>query len=466
MNIRNFTARSILFLFAFLCSVQGFSEEKIIFSEKFNSPDALKKWRITEYPGSGTFQVVDGALSVTHKNNPGKGSYIEFPLPPVSRGQVDFDVLIDPDRVNPTIEIGLTFEIFNIATFWHDSLRDWRMYFPEPNAARMPNFNLEPVGHHKISNVGKHKYVHYRILFDEKLDLVEFYTGDMNDPKAARYDVSVFGHAFYRGGYLRIGSFAVTTDTYRTLVDNVVIRELPDSADALKKDQILIFDGISSDHFKYNQILKKKNTFGTDKPRRYAWNSPGPNLLADKNNFRYEVMPGLQSVERASLIIFNDAPNVDAPLQKQILKSVHNGADLLILSGVFSLSKGGYNDSPIGNVLPVTLTGKWDIEGDDKTPVVLDANSELVTEKSSVMYYYWNLKPTDDAEILATAANGKIPVFLRRKFGKGTISVLTATAYGPAEKNSFWKTSFPENLIKFLGKNRTVSDKNSGGEKK
>ena len=448
MSMRDLIGKSFLF-FLLTLPVFGSAEEKIVFSEQFDSPDALKKWHVVEYPGSGTVSLDKGALSITHKHNPGKGSYAEIPIPAISRGQVDFDVLIDPDHADPGTKIGLIFEIYNIASFWHDSLSDWRLYFPEPNAKRMPNFNFEPVGHQRIARVGKYKYVHYRIFFDEKLDLVEFYVGDMKDPKAARYDVSVFGHGFYRGGYLRIGSFAFTSDPYRTLVDNIVIREFSGETEVQKKDQILIFDGFTSDHFKVYPYLKKKNAANV---RRYTWNSPGANLLADANNFRYEGMPGLHTVERASLIIFNDAPNVDAPLQKQILRSVQNGADLLILSGAFSLGKGGYKDSPIGDALPADLPDTWAVAGEKHSPIVLDQKPGLITEKDSVLYHYWDLKPGNGAEILATAGTGKIPVLLRRKYGKGSITVLAATACGPAGKNSFWKGSFINRLIDFLSK--------------
>ena len=446
------TGKVLLFGMIAAFAIQANAEDKIVFSENFDSPDALKKWHVVEYPGSGTFHLEKGALAVVHKNNPGKGSYIEIPVPNISRGQIDFDVLIDPEHAEPERKIGLTFELYNIATFWHDSLSDWRLYFPEPNAKRMANFNFEPVGHHKIAKVEKYKYVHYRICFDEKQDLVEFYTGDMNDPKAARYDVSVFGHAFYRGGYLRIGSFAFTTDQYKTLVDNIVIRECSGATEKLKKDQILIFDGISSNHFKVVPLLKKMNLWKKTGARCYAWNSPGPNLLADKNNCVYEKMPGFQTVGKAALIIFNDAPNVEPSLQKEILKSVYDGADLLILSGLFSLKNGGFNGSPIGEKLPVILNDDWTVKGDADTPVLLDQNN-LVTENNSVMYHYWDLKPEKDAEILATAGNGKIPILLRKKFGQGSITVLTATACGPAKNNSFWKTSILENIINYLHNN-------------
>ena len=60
---------------------------------------------------------------------------------------------------------------------------------------------------------------------------------------------------------------------------------------------------------------------------------------------------------------------------------------------------------------------------------------------------------SETGEILATAGNGKIPILLRKKFGQGSITVLTATACGPAKNNSFWKTSILENIINYLHNN-------------
>lgn len=446
----------VVFAFFVVLPFRGFSGSRVVFSENFDSPDALKKWHVVEYPGSGTFRVENGTLSVIHNHNPGKGSYIEIPIPAVSCGQVDFDVLIDPDHVDPTVRIGLTFEIYNIASFWHDSLRDWRMYFPEPNASRMPNFDLEPVGHHRISMVPKYKFVHYRIVFDEKRDLVEFYSGDMLDPKASRFDVSVFGHGFYRGGYLRIGSFGITSDSYRTIVDNVVIREFSGNSEVRKKDQILIFDGICSDLFKVYPLLKKKNPWNAEGARRYTWNSPGPNLLPDRNNFRYDGMPGFQTVENAALIIFNDAPNVDEPLQKQIVRSVSDGADLLILSGVFSLGKGGFRNSSLEKILPVILPDDiWTLAGDGKTDYSLHSKNGFGwNAEGKVLFHFWDLKPSEGAEVLVTVSKPDerrdIPILLRKRFGKGNVYVLTGTACGQSRENSFWEGDFLMNLLRTI----------------
>ena len=413
--------------------------EKIIFAENFDSADALSTWRISTADDGPQFRIDNGALSVEHKHKPNYGSFIEMRIPLIKKGRIDFDVLIDPERKAPFNRIGLTLDIFNISTFWHDSCNDWRMYFPEPEVKRLPYFFIEPVGHKKIAAVQKYKYSHYRIVFDHDADLVEFYVDDLKDPKAVRYDVSVMGHAFYQGSYLRIGSYGYAQNPYRTLVDNIVVTEMPEGKDGeVKRTENLVFDGLLTTHILMKQVLKEENF------RVYHWDSPGANV-SNTNNCQYMKMPSFQTVKNAKRIIFNDAPNVPEPLQKKILQSVSEGADLIIFSGLCSLGKGEFKDTLIGNALPVILTDEWAIAGSHEKPIKLDPKSGLVPD-GAVMYYYWNLKPSADAEVIATADNGKIPVLVRRKFGKGSIIVLTATVCGPTGNNSFWKSDFINHL--------------------
>ena len=418
--------------------------EKIIFSENFESSAALSKWRISTADDGPQFRIDNGALSVEHRHKPNYGSFIEMRIPLIKKGRIDFDVLIDPDQYNPFARIGLTLDIFNISTFWHDSCEDWRMYFPEPETKRLPDFWIEPVGHKKIAKVQKSKYVHYRIIFDHDSDLVEFYVDDFKDPKAARYDVSVMGHAYYQGSYLRIGSYGYTQKPYRTLVDNIVVTEMPDQKNSTaKKTETLVFDGLLTTNMPMKRVLKGENF------RTYHWDSPGHNST-NTNNYQYMKLPSFQIVRNARRFIFNDAPNLPDALQKNILQSVREGADLIVFGGLCSLGKGEFKDTPIGKELPVILTDEWAVKGHHEKPVALDPTSGLVPEKKSVMYYYWNLQPSADAEVLASAENGKTAILSRRKSGKGTITVLTAMAYGPDTADCFWKTSFIDNIIKFL----------------
>jgi hypothetical protein len=273
--------------------------------------------------------------------------------------------------------------------------------------------------------------------------MVEFFVQDMLDPKTARYDISVWGHAYYQGAYLKIGSYSYASDPYRTLVDNVVLTEITDDgkgAVAAKKD-ILVFDGFGTVHYPVGKLLKGK------KYRSYSWVSPGYNPT-NKNNFTYEKAPSYQKISEAKLFIFNDAPNIAPALQTQIVKAVRNGSDLLILGGLLSLGKGGYKNSPLEKILPVTLPDLWGIKGSHKKALRLDAKKGLVPAGAE-LYYYWDVKPVEGAEILATADNGKLPILFRKKYGEGTVTVLSATVFGPVTPSSFWNTEMIQNIFDF-----------------
>ena len=165
----------LLTLFVLVCSAWAAGAEKIVFKETFDNADALKKYRIVRQKNGVEFTVEKNTLFVHHKDVPYSG-FIEIPVPMIKKGRLDFDVTVNPSK-NVSSGIGLTLDLYNISTFWHDACNDWRMYFPEPNAKRMLFFNIEPVGHQKIAAVKDYVKKHYRIRFDEEADLVEFYVG-------------------------------------------------------------------------------------------------------------------------------------------------------------------------------------------------------------------------------------------------------------------------------------------------
>ena len=214
-------------------------------------------------------------------------------------------------------------------------------------------------------------------------------------------------------------------------------------------------------HYK-SELLKKENQWNKEGARRYLWNSSGANVSPDKNNYLYVGMPGSQTVDNAALIIFNDAPNVHPALQKQILASIHEGADLLILSGLFSLGKGGFRNSVLEKALPVVLTDNaWSFSGDGKTEYSLQTKNGFQWDpKGKVLFNFYDLQPAEGSEILMTASEpgwfGRkdIPVLLRKKFGKGHVYVLTGTACGPHTENSFWKGDFLKELLDLIHASR------------
>ena len=418
----------LLTLFVLVCSTWAAGAEKIVFKETFDNADALKKYRIVRQKNGVEFTVEKNTLFVHHKDVPHSG-FIEIPIPMIKKGRLDFDVIVNAKR-NISNGIGLTLDLYNISTFWHDACNDWRMYFPEPNAKRMLFFNIEPVGHQKIAAVKDYVKKHYRIRFDEEADLVEFYVDDMTDPTAARYDVSVFGHSFYQGGYLKIGSFGYAPEPYVTAISNIVLtEEIPEKNVKNDKKLTLLMEGMTSQHYPVKKLLAADDVKNI---RQYTFDSPG-HCDPNTNNYQYFKLPGFESVANAKYIIFNDAPNVHDALQKKILESVNDGAKLLIMGGFYSLNRGGFMNSRLGNALPVVMDKIWNLGGSDKKPLEINSDGS-----KAEIYYYLDLKAAADAKVLMYAGN--VPLFFQKKYGKGTITVFTGLISGPVTKNIYWKT--------------------------
>ena len=110
--------------------------DKVVFKETFDSPDALRKYRVVRQKNGAEFSVAGNALLIRHKHVPQSG-FIEIPVPMIKKGRLDFDVTVKTEGTSISDGIGLTLDLYNISTFWHDACGDWRMYFPEPNSKRM-----------------------------------------------------------------------------------------------------------------------------------------------------------------------------------------------------------------------------------------------------------------------------------------------------------------------------------------
>ena len=62
--------------------------------------------------------------------------------------------IFDMEYPDPSLAtgIGLFVDLYNISTFFHGSIREWRAYFPEPESKKLEGYPIEPVGHRKITN--------------------------------------------------------------------------------------------------------------------------------------------------------------------------------------------------------------------------------------------------------------------------------------------------------------------------
>lgn len=409
------------------------AQNKVIFQDNFNDAGKFKKtWRSHTSPGKSSYETGSKGLTVTVRNNPFHDGYIECDIPLIKRGMLEFDMEY-PDPSNSS-GIGLFVEIYNISTFFHSAVRDWRAYFPEPESKRIEGFHIEPVGHRKITNVAKKGKSHYRILFDMEKDRVEFFKDDMSDPALIQGNISVFGHAFYRGGKIRIGSMGYASKPYQYRVSNLKLTELKeDSSVQQKRDGILLFQGMTFDELKIYEALigagyQKKNI------SRYNLVNVGSSTIII-NRFQYDRVPGENRLKQAKLIVLADAPaGPDNILPDFILKDmadfVRNGGRLVIFGGFFTLEKGEYQETPLAEVLPVEL-GSPHTTGKLKKPTAIKSAHPdynwLNAEKFNVRFYH-DLKVKKNAEVKLTV--DKKPILVEWQCGKGSVAVFLGKKSG------------------------------------
>ena len=144
------------------------AQDKIILFEDFRDQSAFaRRWQAFSAPGKSSYQTGPDGLTVIIRPNPFNDGYIECDIPLIKKGILDFEMEY-PNPAAAAGGIGLFVEIYNITTFFHAACRDWRAYFPEPESKRIEAFNIEPVGHRKITDVTPKGKSHYRIYFDQR----------------------------------------------------------------------------------------------------------------------------------------------------------------------------------------------------------------------------------------------------------------------------------------------------------
>ena len=427
-------------------------QDTVIFEERFGgapdgaSPKALG-WSVHATREQSEWRISGGVLEVTCKHKPYNGGYIEKTLPVVRRGVLEFDANIGMARSGNARGLALTLDLYNISLWWHDYCRDWRRYFPEPVAKRMPGFSIEPVGHRSLGKVKKSKWLHYKVIFDTDRDLVEYYCADMVDPVYIDSGVPVLGRSEYQGGRVRIANLGYATAPVVYGLDNIVVRATPEaeaSAEPLERSGLLVFQGMAMTPYRASDAVR---VLGAKDARYYTidfWRAaPYP-----KNMLKLGKMPSSATVSRARTIVLVDMPCGPGPvmpefLVRQIAQSVHNGGALVVLGGLFTLGKGQFQGTLFEKMLPVVLGGKWEVRRADK-PLTLRPTDPALGKGLSWsarprVFYYHNLKVRPEADVLMRA--GDVPILVRAPFGQGTVTVFTGTpcGQGTPERIGFWQ---------------------------
>lgn len=297
----------------------------------------------------------------------GGDGFVSAELPLYRKGRLDFDVKTETPHLSRTVGAYLSF--YGVTVFWHDSCGDMRAYFPDPNARRQMAFNIEPVSHCRIAPFSGGKWHHVRIAFDADGDRIEYFLDDMSDPALVVGDRSVWGAAEFMGGEIRIGGMGGSEGGVCSFKD-IVLSEESDATTTAERTETLVFNGMGGDFFDVPTLL------AADSPRVYTLD-PTRSMYLPQNDFKYSKLPGRETLRRAKRIVLADAPagpNGVLPdfILSDVVAAVSDGAELIVLGGFFSLSKGEYAETPLAKVLPDGALGKTPFDASPAAPTVLE----------------------------------------------------------------------------------------------
>ncbi len=183
--------------------------------------------------------------------------------------------------------------------------------------------------------------------------------------------------------------------------------------------------------------------------------------LSPKVQTKLERSPGRGSIEKSNLIIMVDA-TADCfgnYTQGLIAKYVEDGGSLLVLGGPFTYGKGHFKGTVLEKVMPVEINGPWEMKK-AQTPLAIKVvkggifNDGFKWEKKPAVFYYHDLKPKPESEVILRG--GEIPLLVVWNYGQGKVAAFSGTTLGMAEEGTipFWEWEdwprFLNNLVGWL----------------
>jgi uncharacterized membrane protein len=165
---------------------------------------------------------------------------------------------------------------------------------------------------------------------------------------------------------------------------------------------------------------------------------------------------------KQDVIVLTDvaATAIDDNSAERIKDFVEAGGGLLVFGGPWSLGKGSYQGTKLGDLLPVELLGKADFRKvrDPLRPVRKDGMlAGLPWKDSPRCYVLQEVKPRAGAEILLQC--GKYPALITWKVGRGRVAVAPLTVFDESKSGEMpwwqwprWPSALAETLRWLAGK--------------
>lgn len=411
---------------------------------------AARGWEVKAEPAQSVWRIEGGHLVVVCPRNPYKGGCIVRRVPLVERGILELDVRLAVTGGADYNHFSLGFRLYgHTSSFKKLGRHMWLGYRPKRKSWVM-----------LANDVPVHTWVHVRLLFDLPRGRMEYYCGAAADPVYIETDLDL--DPKQAPPELEFFNYGLCTGTLEHWVDNVVLKPLGEAGEAgvAKRDRVLVFEGVAADRYGVTGILKQ--AFGEGALSVYRMASRGA-AIAPRNKFGLERLPSGQRWAEAAKVVLLDVPAVpDGCLPPYVLadlrEAVLRGADLFVFGGMFAFGKGGYADTPLADLLPVSLAGPWRVRRFDG-PRVLESETasweqllSKVQERPAVLWYHDVGVLAPQSEVLLAA--GQRPMLVRRRTGEGTVTAFLGVPCGVRTADragtSFWAWSGWPDLVRCM----------------
>ncbi len=197
---------------------------------------------------------------------------------------------------------------------------------------------------------------------------------------------------------------------------------------------------ILNKHFKGVNIEKVRYEYN---PWRYKGKLEGSPPAFHKDLVKYDL-----------IILQNwDTDALDKVYQSMLKDYVQGGGAILILGGYYSFGAAKLKNTILGDVLPFSTRGYFDLrEASSRTIKVKEGSFLEGVFKNSgpAVFWYHSVKPKPGAEVQVAGEDGK-PLVITWPWGKGRVAAIAMTVLGSKEMLSgyspFWESEGYEDFL-------------------
>ncbi|MBQ9501111.1 MAG: hypothetical protein IJU70_03030 [Lentisphaeria bacterium] len=350
------------------------------------------------------------------------GVLYETALPDVERGALYFEVLPNagnaPRQTYDHLSLLIRFNgrLVSLRPGW------WTHYFVKS-------------GNRRLAAIPAGKWLSFKIEFDRKAKTISYFFNDMTTPVWVEKDVEFKGPVKFQ-----FGNYGLTSGPVVNHIRNVRLEKAEDASDKVRSGAVIL-RGIDFDAYDIDGILRE---FSIGEKPVFCDVAIKTGLLM-KNEFYLTKNP-LFARTRPALIVMADFPlngTLSADDLDELVSEVKNGAQLIVLGGMFTLNKGEFRHAAFNKILPVRIAAPWDI--------AYDKDNFSVRGAEGAVALYQTCPLTEGAQALLSVGNA--PLLSGIRCGSGAVAVYTGIPGGRrADKGEMIhrQKTFPKLLKKSL----------------